>query len=46
MVKTAYRKLAKIKHPDVNNGVVSGDFIQLNNAYQFLLKVLPSVETQ
>ncbi len=46
MVKTAYRKLAKMKHPDVNNGIVSEDFIQLNDAYQFLLKVLPSVDTQ
>jgi len=47
MVKTSYRNLAKKFHPDLNhdlngeNSSINEEFFKINNAYQFLLKVLP-----
>lgn len=43
MLKTAYRKFAKIHHPDLNDGKLTDEFIEINDAYQLLLKILPSM---
>jgi tetratricopeptide (TPR) repeat protein len=40
-VKVAYRRLARQHHPDINPQALQGDFVQLTQAYQLLLKRSP-----
>ncbi|MCH5150104.1 MAG: DnaJ domain-containing protein [Spirochaetales bacterium] len=41
MVRQNYRRLAKKYHPDLNNGIASAEFLNINDAYQILQKILP-----
>ncbi len=41
MVQQNYRRLAKKYHPDLNGGSISADFLEINDAYQILKKILP-----
>lgn len=41
MVRQNYHRLAKKYHPDTNGGVASAEFLEINDAYQILKKILP-----
>lgn len=41
MVQQNYHRLAKKYHPDLNGGSISADFLEINDAYQILKKILP-----